>query len=710
MTHSVDPLLEDSRILRLSREYLAELEAGRQPDRKAYLARVPDVADELEEYLEGIELAQTLRPTSSSLAYQPDYTTSPIGDFQLSREIGRGGMGVVYEATQLSLGRKVALKVLPFAAALDVKHLQRFKIEAQAAAQLHHTNIVPIYAVGSDRGVHYYAMQLIEGRSLAEIIEELRAARDKPVSKGRTTVGLAKQSTQAQSAVSQHSGRTKSRFRAAAKLAAQVADALEYAHDAGVVHRDIKPANLLLDGKGAVWITDFGLAHVAADVNLTQTGELVGTLRYMSPEQAAGRQATVDHRTDVYSLGVTLYELLTLRPIFAGTDRVTLLHQVLNDEPRALRQWDRAIPIELETIVLKALSKKPTERYATAGELAADLRRFLDERPILARRPTLLDRVRKWTRRHPSFVAAGVLLLVFGSIGMAIATTLIAQEHAVTKQRAIEAEARFQLARRAADEMISLAEEELTDLPFQTGLRKRLLESALAYYQEFITLRSEDASAQADLELTRDRVQRILDDLQAIQSDRNNFLLKIPEVLDDIAASPDQRSQITAWTSRTSERRRAHFGGFRAPSHEQRRQRWTEMCRLNETELSAILSGEQLQRLRQIALQWQGPGGLRELSVANSLKLTHEQKARIRQIDDTSSGRGDRGGFGSSSPTPTNKDQRHRTAMEQVRAVLTPEQRDQWLQMAGRPYEGPLTYPSRDGRSGPSAEGGGPSR
>jgi hypothetical protein len=303
-----------------------------------------------------------------------------------------------------------------------------------------------------------------------------------------------------------------------------------------------------------------------------------------------------------------------------------------------------------------------------------------------------------------------VLLLVFGSIGLAIATTVIAQEHAITMQRAIEAEARFELARRAADEMISLAEDELTDVPFQTGLRKRLLESALAYYQEFITLRSEDSSAQANLELTRDRVQRILDDLQAIQSDRNNFLLKIPEVLDDIAASPDQRSQIAAWSTRTSERRRAHFSGFRAPSHEQRRQRWTEMCRVNESELAAILNADQLHRLRQIALQWQGPGALRELSVANSLKLTHEQKARIRQIEDAYSGRGERGGFGSFSPTTTSKDQRHRTAMEQVRTVLTLEQRELWLQMAGRPYEGPLTYSSRDGRSGPTSDGSGQSR
>jgi hypothetical protein len=719
MKSGAHSLEEDSLILRVSRDYLAELEAGRQPDRAAYLARYPGLA-ELAEYLEGVELAHTLRPTTGASPASSDASASPLGDFQIVREIGRGGMGVVYEATQLSLGRKVALKVLPFAAALDVKHLQRFKTEAQAAAQLHHTNIVPVYAIGCERGLHFYAMQLIEGRSLSEIIDELRTARDQGAPsrfKTRTTAAMRRQSTVSMSAASQHSGRTKASFRAVAQMAAQVADALEYAHDAGVVHRDIKPANLLLDAKGAVWITDFGLALVAADANLTQTGELVGTLRYMSPEQAAGRNASVDYRTDIYSLGVTLYELLTLKPIFSGNDRVTLLHQVLNEDPVPLRKWDRAIPIELETIVLKALAKRPVERYATAGELAADLRRFLDERPILARRPTLVDRVRKWGRRHPSFVAAGVLLLACGMIGLAITTAIVAREHAATKdayeresQRAREAEARFQLARRAADEMIYLAEEELSDVPFQQGLRKRLLEAALNYYQEFIDQRSEDPTAQADLELTRDRVRRILADLQAVQAERNNFLLKVSGVLDDIGATPEQRARLAEWSERAGERRRANFSYSRATSHEQRQQRWVEMARLNEQELAAILTPAQLQRLRQIALQWQGPSALRELNVANALKLSPEQKSRIRVIEDRYTERGERSGYGGDPRPQHSRDQRFRTALEEVRNVLTPEQRERWLQMTGRPYEGPLSYPSREGRSGSSSSATGAER
>jgi len=725
MTTSFEPVADDDpRLLEASRAYLAEIEAGRSPNHQEYLARYPELRDALSECLEGIDLAQSLKPMApEATPVMTEFPTSPLGDFQIVREIGRGGMGVVYEAVQLSLGRRVALKVLPFAAALDAKHLQRFKTEAQAAAQLHHTNIVPVYAVGCERGMHFYAMQLIEGRSLADVIEELRdsaASAAKAIPRGRTTAVPATQPTHIHSGVTLHSGRNKDSFRSAARFGAQIADALEYAHESGVVHRDVKPANLLLDGKGGVWITDFGLAQVGKDVTLTQTGDLVGTLRYMSPEQAAARRTTVDHRTDIYSLGVTLYELLTLHPIFSGTDRVSLLHQILNEDPRPLRQWDKTIPVELETILLKCLAKNADERYATAGELAADLRRFLDERPILARRPTVIDHTRKWMRRHPSFVGAAVLLLVCGTIGLSITTAIVAREHTATKdawkqeaqrakeakdaftreaQRAAEAEVRFQLARRAADEMIQLAEEELSDNPFQEGLRKRLLESALSYYQEFIVQRSEDPDAQAALGLTRDHVQRILADLEMLQADRNNYLLKSPGVLDDLKATEKQRTRLVEWLTGADDRRRDLFREYRQLPHDERHERFVENARINEAELSSILSLKQLQRLRQIALQWQGPNALRELSVANTLKLTSEQKERIREIDDEYSGRGR---FGHGPPqSPDNKDQRFKAAMEQVHEVLTTEQLDRWQQLAGKPYTGSMSMPNRQApRSG----------
>ena len=204
-----------------------------------------------------------------------------------------------------------------------------------------------------------------------------------------------------------------------AGLGRQAALALEHAHQVGVVHRDVKPANLLLDPRGQLWVTDFGLAQVAGDAGLTLTGELLGTLRYASPEQALGRRGVVDHRSDVYSLGATLYELLTLRPLFEGRDRNELLRQIADDEPPPPRSVVPSVPAELETIVLKALRKEPAERYATAQELADDLQRFLDNRPILARRPTPTEWVRKWSRRHPSIVAAGVVILVLLAVRVA---------------------------------------------------------------------------------------------------------------------------------------------------------------------------------------------------------------------------------------------------------------------------------------------------
>ena len=336
-------------------------------------------------------------------------------------------MGVVYEAVQISLGRQVALKVLPFAAALDGKQLQRFKNEAQAAAHLHHTNIVPVFAVGCERGVHYYAMQYIDGQTLAAMIRELRQLTGLETVDRTDAAGLvaklaselvsghwapARRGTKQEQPTgpyappsqapeapanettpppvapsTERSTKSQAFFRTVANLGVQAAEALEYAHQLGVVHRDIKPANLLVDVRGNLWITDFGLAHCQSQAGLTMTGDLVGTLRYMSPEQALAKRVVVDHRTDIYSLGVTLYELLTLEPAFKGGDRQELLRQIAFEEPRPPRRLNGAIPRELETIALKAMEKNPLERYATAQELADDLRRFLMHEPIRARRP-----------------------------------------------------------------------------------------------------------------------------------------------------------------------------------------------------------------------------------------------------------------------------------------------------------------------------------
>lgn len=348
--------------------YLKSVESGDDIDESEWLQRYPEFVGELTDFFAGREkINQITAPLRVGVQSAACSLTEPcLGDFHILREIGRGGMGIVYEAEQISLHRRVALKVLPFAGVLDGRQRKRFQNEAQAAALLRHSNIVGVHAVGCERGVHYYAMDLVEGRSLAEVIAELRQqegnAADDQMAKGpdRESDDRASQtshcggSTAPVAALStERSSRSGEFYRSTARLGVQVAEALDYAHQEGVIHRDIKPSNLLLDENGKLWITDFGLAHVQGDVSLTMTGDVLGTLRYMSPEQASGERSIVDHRTDVYSLGVTLYELLTLRPALGGHDRQQLLRQIEEFEPPGPRKINSAVPKDLETSTLR---------------------------------------------------------------------------------------------------------------------------------------------------------------------------------------------------------------------------------------------------------------------------------------------------------------------------------------------------------------------
>jgi serine/threonine protein kinase/tetratricopeptide (TPR) repeat protein len=421
----------EDRLGQVLAEWLEAAEQGRPPDENEYLRRYPEFSAELAECF--ADWKRFPRPHGKAeRAWALPEPLLPengiLGDFRIGREIGRGGMGIVYEAEQISLGRRVALKVLPLAATMDARQLQRFQNEARAAAQLHHTNIVPVYFVGCERSVHFYAMQYIDGHSLAELIAGLRADTGQPVPPSAApTVDAADGEMLTEFSISTTNGARAATstlgpisdaryFRHVAELGVQAAEALDYAHQGGIVHRDIKPANLLVDDQRRLWITDFGLAQVQGDVRMTATGELVGTLRYMSPEQALAKRVVVDNRTDVYSLGATLYELLTLEPAFAGTDRQELLRQIAFEEPRAPRRINKAIPVELETIVLKALEKNPADRYGTAQELADDLRHWLEDRPIRARRPSLVQRSRKWARRHKPLVRVVVAMLVVAAV------------------------------------------------------------------------------------------------------------------------------------------------------------------------------------------------------------------------------------------------------------------------------------------------------
>jgi WD40 repeat protein/serine/threonine protein kinase/tetratricopeptide (TPR) repeat protein len=471
----------------LADSFLARFRRGERPSVEDYAGKYPDLADEIRELLPALVLLEQGKsaagePTGSVGAASPIARAAApqLGDYLILREVGRGGMGVVYEAVQQSLGRHVALKVLP-AAGPTGSALERFRLEARSAARLHHTNIVPVFGVGEDDGVAFYAMQFIRGQGLDVVIDELRRRRDRggqppagpggpgaagtladaltlgftdspaepaadamrapraagpeetapiaPAEPESTDVpaqapslgtGLASELSAAPTGSHYHRG--------VARLGLQVAEALAYAHGQGILHRDIKPSNLLLDSRGTAWVTDFGLAKAEGSDGPTRTGDVVGTLRYMAPERFDGRS---DPRSDIYGLGATLYELLTLRPPFEDTDRVRLIDRVLRGTPERPRKFDARIPRDLETVVLKALARDPADRYPTAEAMAEDLCRFLADRPVLARRATATEQVVRWCRRNPALAAASALAFA----GLAAAVAILGVSNARIRER-----------------------------------------------------------------------------------------------------------------------------------------------------------------------------------------------------------------------------------------------------------------------------------
>jgi hypothetical protein len=768
---------EDPRVLAVVQEYQTELEAGRSPQRAEYIGRYPELSSVISECLDGLELVHRATAASSPSADKrnrwdalssallgSETAPSALGDFQIVRELDRGGMGIVYEAVQLSLGRRVALKVLPFAATLDERQLQRFKNEAQAAAQLHHRSIVPIYAFGCERGVHFYAMQLIDGQSLAAVIRDLRKqAGDQPAgqqhspnlssqlladepafesplvtpARKKSAVPAADRSTQALAAVTDGAvPYSEGSFRRIAKLMVQAAEALDHAHQSGVIHRDIKPGNLLVNAAGSLWVADFGLAQFQADTGLTRTGDLLGTIRYMSPEQTTGGRTPLDHRTDIYSLGATFYELLTLQPLFDGESRGELLYEILQSEPRAPRSHNPAIPVELETILLKALNKTSSERYATAGDLAADLQRYLQHQPILARRPTMLDWTRKWARRHPSIVVSGVLLLAIVAVGLTISNWLIAREqqktfNALEKERTAllsehllrdEAEENFQRARHAVDLMIELSENELHDGPGGQSVRQRLLVEALSYYQDFIDQHRGKASLQEDLTKVHEKVKGILHELEVIQRERQLSVLESKSVQKALKLTADQQKRLSALLERWSVEKDSFFKDGHAAPEAERRRRMAQMIEKYEQELAQVLNEPQRLRVKQIVIQSHGIFAFKDQEIILALGLDKQQLAAIREIEQVMFDPGRMGpprfGMGgdhkeearepeenpgkSEHPGPPHEGQggrmmgfdrkelgaHRRESVARVLAILKPVQLLKWQELAGPPFEG----------------------
>lgn len=344
-----------------------------------------------------------------------------LSEYEIIEEIGRGGMGIVYKARQKKLNRLVAIKVLP--ALLGVVRPQakaRFRREAELVAGLEHTNIIGIYDFDEVDGTLYYAMQLIEGRSLREVLGEIResGAVDVVLGNAESTSELARHAVTRNTDAppgdpsTVTSGDHRAYYRMVASWMAEVADALHYAHGRGVIHRDVKPSNLLLAADGRLMISDFGLARPSAADTLTVSGSLMGTCRYMCPEQFDRDQGMIDHQVDIYALGATLYELLAFRPMFDCEDDRELMQQVLSKEPAPPHRFCRHIPRELETICLKAVEKDRRRRYDTAESLADDLRRWLLDLPIHARRPSAPARAMKFIRRRKSHVALSLAAAV----------------------------------------------------------------------------------------------------------------------------------------------------------------------------------------------------------------------------------------------------------------------------------------------------------
>ncbi|HUG91227.1 MAG TPA: protein kinase [Planctomycetaceae bacterium] len=523
----------------LAEEFLDRHRRGERPAVAEYTRQHPELAAQIEELFPALLMIERARPEKDDAGGRPPVASEPplkqFGDFSIIREIGRGGMGVVYEAEQESLGRRVALKVLPRQALPDAREQKRFIHEARAAARLHHTNIVPVFGVGQHEDVHYYAMQFINGLGLDEVLGELRRMRARAVgatglsphealldgqrdaavgphdvtagSESVTVVAVAQSLVTGQFArpsrlAESSSGSTvggeperaddgngrslsverggeatragqpphpstavgrqsetlarsdsftlpgqetdgsRSRsvrstyWQSVARIGVQVGEALAYAHAHGVLHRDIKPSNLLLDTHGTVWVADFGLAKSEGRENITRTGDIVGTLRYMAPECFTGR---TDERSDLYSLGLTLYELLALKPAFDAPQRPELIRQVAHETPPRLRSVDHHVPRDLETIVHKAIDRDPSHRYQSAADLADDLKRFLNDVPIRARRISRPARLSRWARRNP---APAMLLLVL--LLLAVVSPVVALHFGQLVGRAQEAQRQAQ--------------------------------------------------------------------------------------------------------------------------------------------------------------------------------------------------------------------------------------------------------------------------
>lgn len=455
--------------------FTAQYRAGRAPSIENYQRQYPHFGEELGELLSSVAMIESLKQQATQSTLPPTLETIPddvheLGDYRLIRELGRGGMGVVFEAIHQSLGRRVAVKVLSQRLAADSRAVQRFRWEAGAAAKLHHSHIVTVFGVGFSHGYHYYVMEFVEGWSLSELMTRLKPndtagtmlksnatpvqstvlegqspAQSRPSAANTPRVDNDER-TRIDFSVSVPvpsgapalvdrpllSGSTfwqdlvdpRRRIRWALRAMSGIADAVDYAHRHGVLHRDLKPSNMLVDLDGRIRLTDFGLVKHLDEPGITKTGDVVGTPQYMPPEAIEGKY---DQQSEVYGLGLTLYELLTLHPTYPNHSPSGWVQQVLGRTPPPLRSKLAQASGDLERVVHKALAREPGERYATAAALRDDLRCLLDDRAVSVRRRRFHEEIWRWARRHPTtavLASSCLVLLVLVAISTTVGYTM----------------------------------------------------------------------------------------------------------------------------------------------------------------------------------------------------------------------------------------------------------------------------------------------
>jgi WD40 repeat protein/serine/threonine protein kinase len=608
----------------LAEEFAARYRRGEHPSLQEYCDRYTDLADDIRAFFPAMAELEQVKDYTHEVALPSAVASLPtlgrLGDFRIVREVGRGGMGVVYEAEQVSLGRHVALKIMPRPMLADPSTKSRFKREAKAAARLHHTNIVPVFGIGEHNGLHFYVMQFIPGLGLDAVLAELQhlqlgkamrgtggdaggepcldptdisaaaiassllTGNSKPMAdpevdvsatridprltfaRGADAVPTGREATDSSAGppvggwtsdtsslssssvvlsgiARQPGGKKRTYWQSVAQIGVQVADALEYAHRQGIRHRDIKPSNLLLDASGTVWVTDFGTAKVDDQQNLTQTGDIVGTPRYMPPEAFDGK---ADARGDIYSLGLTLYELLAFRPAFNEKERHRLIKQVTTTEPTRLDRLNRQVPRDLVTIVHKAIDREPAHRYASAADFAADLRRFINNEPVHARRISAVERSVRWCRRNPavaSLLAAVTILLV----GVAAVSLTAAFRIAGARDEALEAKENEIAHRKLAEDKARESQQRLVRLHAANG--ERLLDEgdllgALPWLTEALQLDTADGPS---AEAHRTRLAAVL-----AQAPRLAQAWSHEYEVEYAAFSPDGRRVVTASRDHTA--------------------------------------------------------------------------------------------------------------------------------------------------------------